>query len=98
MVQTKEIVNLKKQVKRLKAKSVEMSKLRAENVALRAKVKRLEGRLKNVDLSVVQRKRLKEKDATYANYIRSTGRVSISLPNCQAPGHPSIRKALDSIG
>ena len=70
MVQTKEVVNLKKQVKRLKARLVavksgatsrELSNLRAENKALKQKTKRLEERLKNVNLAVVQRKRLREK-------------------------------------
>jgi len=45
-------VNLKKQIKRLKAKIVEMPKVRAENRALRKKVKRLEGRLENISLVI----------------------------------------------
>ena len=80
MVQSKEVTNLKKKLRRLQTKvaslksnaiddgSLELvrlrsvvSKLRTENNALKAKIERLEERLSNADLAVVQRKRLKQK-------------------------------------
>jgi len=67
MVQTKELRNHKKQVKRLKAKiavqkcDAVVSDLRLENRRLRQKIARLEERLKKADLAIVERMRLKEK-------------------------------------
>ena len=80
MVQSKEVTNLKKKLRRLQTKvaslksnaiddgSLELvrlrrvvSKLRTKNNALKAKIERLEERLSNADLAVVQRKRMKQK-------------------------------------
>ena len=107
MVQSKEVTNLKKKLRRLQTKvaslksnaiddgSLELvrlrrvvSKLRTKNNALKAKIERLEERLSNADLAVVQRKRLKHK--TYRLNILSdqAGRRD----EAQASGQASVCK------